>query len=125
MLDLGLIATGVVIWAVLAASARWAPTSSFRRDEIIDRLYVPAFTGLLAGPIVPLGLHDPTSLRSIRALIAISSGLEFWPPAAAALAVVARSLRAGRGVGGLGLVALAPVPLLAHAPCGEHQSEIS
>src|SRR3546814_3305334 len=66
MLDLGLIATGVVIWAVLAASARWAPTSSFRRDEIIDRLYVPAFTGLLAGRIVAVVLDDPTSLRPIR-----------------------------------------------------------
>ena len=96
MLDLGLIATGLVMWAVLATSVRWAPTSSLRRDEIVDRLYVPALAGLLAGRIVAVILDDPTSLRSIRALLVIRGGVEFWPALAAALAVVAWSLRRER-----------------------------
>src|SRR3546814_4256260 len=116
MLDLGLIATGVVIWAVLAASARWAPTSSFRRDEIIDRLYVPAFTGLLAGRILAVVLADPTSPRPIRALIVIRSGVGVWPAVAAALAVVASCLRRGGRDGGLGFAQPAPFPPLASAP---------
>ncbi len=115
MLDIGLIATGVVIWAVLAASARWAPTSSFRREEIIDRLYVPAFTGLLVGRIVAVILDDPTSLRSLRALIVIRSGVEFWPAVAAALVVVAWSLRRARRDVLLGLAELAPFLLWAYA----------
>src|SRR3546814_8918852 len=116
MLDLGLIATGVVIWAVLAASARWAPTSSFRRDEIIDRLYVPAFTGLLAGPSGPLARHGPAPLPSRPALSVIRSGVEFWPAVAAALAVVAWSLRRGGRHWVLGLAEVAPVLPWADAP---------
>lgn len=115
MLDLGLIATGFVMWAVLATSARWAPTSSFRRDEIIDRLYLPAFTGLLVGRIVAVILDDPTSLRSIRAFIVIRGGVEFWPAVAAALAVVAWSLRRGRRDVLPGLAELAPFLLWAYA----------
>lgn len=115
MLDLGLLATGVVIWAVLAASARWAPTSSFRREEIIDRLYLPAFTGLLVGRVVAVILDDPTSLRSLRALMVVRSGVEFWPAVAAALAVVAWSLRRGRRDVLLGLAELAPFLLWAYA----------
>lgn len=115
MLDLGLIATGVVMWAVLAASARWAPTSSFRRDEIIDRLYVPVFAGLLVGRVVAVILDDPTSLRSIRALIVVRSGVEFWPGVAAALAIVAWPLRRERRNVLLGLAELAPFLLWAYA----------
>ena len=115
MLDLGLIATGLVMWAVLATSVRWAPTSSLRRDEIVDRLYVPALAGLLAGRIVAVILDDPTSLRSIRALLVIRSGVEFWPALAVALAVVAWSLRRGRRDVLRGLAALAPFLLWAYA----------
>lgn len=115
MLDLGLIATGVVIWAVLTTAARWAPTSSFQRNEIIDRLYGPALTGLLAGRVVAVILDDPSSLRSIRALMVIRSGVELWPAVAAAIAVVAWSLRRGRHDVLLGLAELAPFLLWAYA----------
>lgn len=115
MFDLGLLATGVVIWAVLAAAARWAPTSTFRRDEIIDRLYLPAFTGLLVGRIVAVVVDDPTSLRSIRALIVIRGGVEFWPAVAAALAMIAWSLRRARREVVVGLAELAPFLLWAYA----------
>jgi hypothetical protein len=115
MFDLGLVATGVVMLAVLATSARWAPTSSLRRDEIVDRLYVPALTGLLVGRFTAVTLDDPTSLRSIRALLVIRSGVEFWAAVAAGLAVLAWSLRRGRRDVLLGLADLAPFLLWAYA----------
>ena len=111
MLDIGLLVSMFVILCVLYAAARWAPVGSMASNETVDRLYLPAFAGVLGGRVVAAALDDPTSLRSLRALLVLRGGVEFWPGVAVGvLALVVGLRRAGAPVM-LDLVELTPFVL--------------
>ena len=97
MLDLGLLATGVVIWVGLFAAARWAPTAHHERTDLLDGLYGPAIAGVLVGRLAAAALDDPASLGSVRALLVVRGGVEFWAGAAVFLALLWRSTRGRHG----------------------------
>lgn len=111
MLDIALLGSVLVIVTSLYIAARWAPVASMHANEAIDRLYLPTFAAILAARVVAAALDDPTSLRSLRSLLVVRGGLEFWPGVAAGLAVLAAGLRrSGRPVL-VELVDLAPFAL--------------
>lgn len=115
MLDIGLLATGAAIWAVLVAAARWSPTTRSERGELVDRLALPMAAGLLAGRLVAAVLDDPTSLRSWRAVLVIRGGVEFWPGVLVTLGLLAAGIRRRRGPLAFDLAELAPFLLWAYA----------
>lgn len=115
MLDTGLIFTGALMWLVVAVAARWAPISVIDRNEVLDRLIVPFLAGLVAGRLTAVILDDPTSLRSVRSLLVIRGGVEFWPGVAAALAVLMWGLRRERTGVSFALAELAPILLWGYA----------
>lgn len=116
MLDFGLLATGVAVWVVLLAAARWSPAGSDGEAHVVDRLMAPALAGLLGGRIVAAALDDPASLRSVRALLVLRGGLEFWPGVAVAAAALVLSVRRrGRADVWFALAELAPFALWGYA----------
>jgi hypothetical protein len=111
MLDIGLLSSILVIVAVMYAAARWAPVGSMHANETIDRLYLPALAAIFSGRVAAAALDDPTSLRSLRALLVLRGGVEFWPGVAVGVAVLALGLRrSGRPIR-VDLVDLAPFML--------------
>lgn len=116
MLDLGLLVTMVVLWAGLAAAARWLPITSYERADVLDQLYGPALAGLVVGRLTAVLLDDPESLGSIRALLVVRSGVEFWAGVAVFLALLRRSVvRRHRRRGHEALAELAPFALWGYA----------
>lgn len=115
MLDTGLLFTGATMWLVVAAAARWAPVSVIDRKDVLDRLIVPSLVGLVAGRLAAVILDDPTSLGSVRSLLVIRSGVEFWPGVAAALALLMWGLRRERAHVSIALAELAPFLLWGYA----------
>ena len=116
MLDFGLLASAVTIVAVVTIAARWAPTPSLGARGVADRLDWPVIAGVLVGRLVAAALDDPSSLRSVRALLVIRGGVEFWPGVAAALGVLAWEMRRRREEpAGLTLAELAPFMLWGYA----------
>lgn len=93
MLDLGLLITGVMIWVGLAAAARWAPVDHYQRAEVLDSLYWPLIAGVLSGRLFAAALDDPASLTSIRALLVVRGGVEFWAGVAVLLATLSWTTR--------------------------------
>lgn len=88
MLDIGLFASGVVIWVVLMLAARWAPLHDHGARPVVDRLMMPALAVLLVGRLVAVLLEDRNSLRSIPALLVVRSGVEFWAGVVALIALL-------------------------------------
>lgn len=88
MLDIGLLLTGVLLWLVLTVAARRAPVTNMTHSEVLDRLMGPALAGLVIGRLVAVVLDDPASLRSLRAVLVIRGGVEFWPGVAVAMVVL-------------------------------------
>ena len=116
MLDFGLLTSAITIIAVVAVAARWAPTPALDPRGVADRLDAPVIAGILVGRLVAAALDDPTSLRSIRALLVIRGGVEFWPGVAVAVALLAWGVRRRReGPVGLTLAELAPFLLWGYA----------
>jgi len=115
MLDTGLLLTGALVWLVVSVAARWAPAAVLDRAEIVDRLVVPAIVGLLAGRLVAVVLDDPASLGSLRAILVIRGGVEFWPGVAVAVVTLAWTLRRQRLDLRLALGDLAPFLLWGYA----------
>lgn len=115
MLDTGLLLTGALVWLVVAVGARWVPPSVIDRAEIVDRLVVPALVGLLGGRLVAVFLDDPASLGSLRSILVIRGGVEFWPGVVVALATLAWTLRRQRLDVRLVLADLAPFLLWGYA----------
>jgi hypothetical protein len=115
MLDTGLLLTGALVWLVVSVAARWAPASVLDRAEILDRLVVPAIVGLLAGRLVAVVLDYPASLGSLRAILVIRGGVEFWPGVAVALVTLGWTLRRQRLDVRLALADLAPFLLWGYA----------
>lgn len=115
MLDLGLLFSGVVMLLVVSAASRWAPSAFLGRSEVLDRLYVPAVLGILGGRVAAAALDDPGSLRSVRALLVIRGGVEFWPGVAVTTGALAFGLRRRRVEVAGGLAELAPYLLWGYA----------
>jgi len=115
MLDIGLLLTGVLLWLTLAAAARWAPVSILDRTEVVDRLIAPSVLGLVTGRLVAVVLDDPASLRSLRSLLVIRSGVEFWPGVIVAVAALAWTLKRQRADVALAMAELAPFLLWGYA----------
>lgn len=116
MLDIGLLASGAVIFVVLLAAGRWAPTPVLGGVSPADRLLGPAMAGLLGGRLVAVVLDDPTSLGSLRSFLVIRGGVDFWPGVAVATAVLSWRVRRDRRTSvGLTLGELAPFALWGYA----------
>lgn len=115
MLDIGLLVTGAVLVVVLVVGTRWAPTASFEPGEVLDRLIVPAVVGLLSARVATAALDDWASLRSVRALLVIRGGVEFWVGVAVMVALVAWTLRRRHRPASVGLAELAPFALWGYA----------
>lgn len=96
MLDVGLLASGITIVAVVWAAARWTAPGLFERNEVIDRLTIPLLAGVPAGRLAAVLLDDPASLGSVRVLLVIRGGVEFWPGVAAAGLALVIGLRRSR-----------------------------
>lgn len=92
MIDVGLLVSVVIVWAVVVATARFAPPA-IDDPGAIDRLYLPAAGGVIIGRLVAILLDDPSSLDSIRSWLIIRSGVEFWAGVAAFTVLVCVSLR--------------------------------
>lgn len=114
MLDGGLIGSILVILGCLYAAARWAPVGSMHPNEAVDRLYLPAFAAVAVGRIVAASLDDPTSLRSLRAMLVLRGGVEFWPGVIAGLAALMLGLRRADRPVLVDVVELAPFALWAY-----------
>ncbi len=97
MLDLGLLVTGLVIWVGLFAASRWAPTAQYERTELLDGLYGPLIAAILLGRLTAAALDDPAALGSIRALLVVRGGVEFWAGVAVLLAMLWRASRRRHG----------------------------
>ena len=116
MLDFGLLTSAITIVAVVAIAARWAPTPALGRRGVADRLDAPVIAGVLVGRLVAAALDDPASLRSVRALLVIRGGVEFWPGVAAVVAALVWGMRRRREEpAALTLAELAPFMLWGYA----------
>lgn len=116
MLDLGLLVTGLMIWVGLLAAARWAPVAHYERNEVLDVLYGPVVAAVLVARLTAAALDDPASLGSIRALLVVRGGVEFWAGTPVLLALLWRAARRRHGRNWpVALVELAPFVLWAYA----------
>ncbi len=88
MIDVGLLATIVIVLIVPSVFVRPWPSSA-AASGIIDISIGALFVGLAVGRLTAVALDDPGSLTSLSDLMIIRSGVEFWPGVAAGLAWIA------------------------------------
>src|SRR3546814_10460697 len=105
------------------AAPRWWPITAYERADVLDQLSGPALAGLVVGRLTAVLLDAPESLGSIRALLVVRSGVEFWAGVAVFRALLRRSVvRRHRRRGHEALAELAPFALwgyaLYEATCG-------
>lgn len=88
MIDVGLLATIVIVLIVPSVFVRPWPSSA-AASGVIDVSIGAMFVGLAVGRLTAVALDDPGSLTSVSDLMIIRSGVEFWPGVAAGLAWIA------------------------------------
>lgn len=88
MIDVGLLATIVIVLIVPSVFVRPWPSSA-AASGVIDVSIGAMFVGLAVGRLTAVALDDPGSLTSLSDLMIIRSGVEFWPGVAAGLAWIA------------------------------------
>ena len=88
MIDVGLLATIVVVLIVPSVFVRPWPASA-AASGVIDVSIGALFIGLAVGRLTAVALDDPGSLTSLSDLMIIRSGVEFWAGVAAGLAWIA------------------------------------
>lgn len=88
MIDLGLLATIVIVLIVSTVFVSPWPTSA-AASGVFDVAIGALFVGLAVGRLTAVALDDPGSLTSISDLMIIRSGVEFWPGVAAGVTWVA------------------------------------
>lgn len=115
MIDRGLLLSGVVVVLVLLAADRWTGLPTRQRGELFDQLMLPTLAGILFGRVTAAGLDDPTSLRSLRALLVIRGGVEFWPGVLVTILLLALQIRRRRGPVSFGLADVVPYLLWGYA----------
>ena len=94
MMDVGLLASMVIMLAVPAAFLRPWPASALS-SSIFDTSIGALVVGLLVGRATSLALDDPHSLTSLSDFLVIRSGVEFWPGLFAGMAWLAVGARRG------------------------------
>lgn len=115
MIDYGLLMSAIVtIVAVWAAEQVWPLRTVAADAGYIDTVMIPAFVGLVVGRLVTLALDDPGSIGSIRDMLVIRSGVEFWPGLLAASLVAAWAARSAWTRGSDRLADLAPITLVGY-----------
>ena len=82
MIDVGLLATIVIVLIVPSVFVRPWPASA-AASGVIDVSIGAMFVGLAVGRLTAVALDDPGSLTSLSDLMIIRSGVEFWPGVAA------------------------------------------
>ena len=92
MIDVGLLATIVIVLIVPSVFVRPWPASA-EASGVIDVSIGAMFVGLAVGRLTAVALDDPGSLTSLSDLMIIRSGVEFWPGVAAGLAWIAFGAR--------------------------------
>ncbi len=116
MIDYGLLVSMIVAFGVPTLLGNWWLVSG--RDGPVGFLDValgPAFAGLAVGRIATLALDDPNSIGSIADMLIIRSGVEFWPGAAAALAMAMLSANLGLVSVSRRISELAPLAMVGYA----------
>lgn len=116
MIDYGLLMSVIVGFGGPALVGNWWQVAG--RDEPVGFLDVavgPALAGLAVGRLTTLILDDPNSIGSISDMLIIRSGVEFWPGAAAASAVVLLSANLGLVSTSKRLSDLAPLAMIGYA----------
>ena len=93
MIDVGLLLSAVAAWAVVAGSSRWVPPAAIAGKDVADLLLGPFMAGLIAARLAYVALEDPAALGSVRTLLVIRGGVEFWAGAGVLLVVLALGLR--------------------------------
>ena len=78
MIDVGLLATIVIVLVVPSVFVRPWPASA-AASGVIDVASGALFVGLAVGRLVAVALDDPSSLTSVSDLMILRSGVEFWP----------------------------------------------
>lgn len=115
-----MIDTALVVSAIAVGAAMWVAAlagGERRPGAVVEDLLTAALVGVLIGRGTAVLLDDPQSLRSLRAFLVIRGGVEFWPGAVAAAALVAR-----RGRPAPALKVLATVAPLALAGYGAFEA---
>lgn len=94
---------------------RWWPLRTGIHSSYTDLVILPVVVGLLVGRLVNVAFDAPGSFGRIGDLLIIRSGVDFWPGALVAVALVAWGGRAD-GVGVVARLAdLAPLALIGYA----------
>ncbi len=88
MIDVGLLATIVIVLIVPSVFVRPWPASA-AASGVIDVSTGALFVGLAVGRLTAVALDDPGSLTSLSDLMIIRSGVEFWPGVAGGVAWIA------------------------------------
>ena len=115
MIDVGLLVSMVAAVGVPMLVQRWWPLRTVDGVSVLDLVVVPAVVGLVVGRLVAVALDAPGSLTRIGDLMIIRSGVEFWPGAAVAAALIGVDARR-QGVPVVGRLAdLAPLGLVGYA----------
>ena len=115
MIDSGLLLTvlaaGVVLWLV----PRLAKPADAATGNVLDLLAGPALAGLAGGRVVAMALDDPGGLRSLRDIMLVRGGVEFWPGVVLAASGVALMARRDGVSPEVRLADLTPYALLGYA----------
>jgi len=116
VIDFGLLVSMMIGFGLPSLLVNWWPLSNY--DEpmgFIDVALGPAFAGLAVGRLTALAIDDPSSIGSISDMLIIRSGVEFWPGALTAAAVLIWSARRA-GLGPLTRLAdVTPAALVGYA----------
>lgn len=92
MIDIGLLASMVVVIVVPAVFVRAWPESAVATG-LIDVASGALLIGIAVGRLVAVAIDDPGSLTSISDLLIIRSGVEFWPGVIAGIGWIAIGAR--------------------------------
>ncbi|MFP5318848.1 MAG: hypothetical protein ACLGI2_11235 [Acidimicrobiia bacterium] len=115
MIDRGLLATILLIAAVVAGSDRALRRGRPPAERILAMAAVPLAAGLAVGRTVAVLLDDPSTLRRPLDLVLIRGGMELWPGVAAGAAATWATARREGARGAARLAELAPFGLWAYA----------
>jgi len=115
VIDYGLLVSMIIGFGVPSLLLDFWPFATYEEPvSFVDVALGPTFAGLAVGRLSALAFDDPSSIGSISDMLIIRSGVEFWPGAAAALAVVLWGGRRG-GVSPLARAAdLMPLAMIAY-----------
>lgn len=117
MIDIGLLASMVVVLIVPAVFVRAWPESAVATG-LIDATSGALLIGIAVGRLAAVAIDDPGSLTSLSDLLIIRSGVEFWPGVAAGVGWIAFRARQDH-VSPVGRLAAITTPALVAWACYE------